>query len=632
MAKSRSKLAEAFVEIRTDDAPFRAGLSRVRKEVSATSGLMKTFAAGGSTILKGFVGGLGIGAAFAVWEKLGDGIRYAIAQATEGEKSKAKLRSTLASLGLEVESNFGKFEDFGELLKSQANVDDDVTRSLVTLALNLGVNKDQVEQLVAAAVGLAEVTGDDVTSSLDSLTKAVNGNFKALDKGLPTVRNAVTAEQKLAEISRLAQQGLRQKRDATQTLSGATEGLSRAYDDLAESVGESLTPSLITATNYAATLFRIFTTGTLESRVAFLELQKTLLKWQNPIGLDPKVQQQIQALDAEINRLTNDAIKGNDKATGTQLQLQKAVKETNKAYSDAADIVRKAQEAALEQAAVGIAATQAQTKAKDDAATKDKQRAAQAANAPTAAADGHSSTTKPPTAPAAKRPFNSRFGPIGGDKQPPAPHDDTEEDRVRGGRNRGMNRFGRGAAGAIAAQKNREEEERRRTPPDPSKMTGEQLRDRYQRVKDELAQMPGNHPAGPTQNAPGALGRQQTARRERLEQELLNLSNYIRGEGSPTAAKEQEYQKRKRRELEDMPDDPRNSARRGDMLNSLDRRAKAMQPKIDAERERSGVRKGDGPAGATTRPSKITFNSEQKLIDVLTRLDTKIAALNGGLA
>jgi hypothetical protein len=254
-----TKIAGAFVEISTRQQKLDRELGQAKGKVTrflgetkaAAGGVGKSIAGAFSSIGGGLLGGLGLGAGFAAFTGIKAGLEGVLDAAIADEKSQEKLRATLRSTGNEVENNAQRINDFADGLRDVANVDDDVTRSLVSLGLNLGIGADKIDDVVAASLGLAEATGGDATDAMEKLIKANQGNWTALQKQLPLLKEMKSQEERLAYVQKIAQQGMEQRRESLKTLGGSTQQLKLATGELAESVGGLLAPAFTSAAQAA---------------------------------------------------------------------------------------------------------------------------------------------------------------------------------------------------------------------------------------------------------------------------------------------------------------------------------------------------------------------------------------------
>jgi hypothetical protein len=319
---AKAKLAEAYVELRAEgEARINSAFNRVRADS------MKTHAA--LMQVKNTARGvfLGIAGAFGVHLGLSELIGFfkdSISKAAELEHAQIKLRASLRATGNEVGHNSAQLFELAKTLEDTTHVSEESALALLSLGINLGIGIDQVGEMTKAAIGLAEATGTDATTAMETLTKATQGNFRALEKQFPAIKRAQTAEEKLALVQKMANQGLQEREALTHSLTGSIEAMNQSLDDMEKSIGGTLAPTAIT-------FFRMFTAHTVESRVAALQLEQTLYAVAQAmivaasagVAWSPKIADQIADLDKQIDKATKDAIAADNKANaGAQMRVK----------------------------------------------------------------------------------------------------------------------------------------------------------------------------------------------------------------------------------------------------------------------------------------------------------------------
>jgi hypothetical protein len=260
-----SRIAQAFVDISARQTKLDADLNSARGKVERFASTTRNKMSGvGSTIGKIFSGvatGAGIGAGLGLFTSFASALSGIVGATLEEESSQNKLRATLRAVGAEVDGNAARINKLADALRDTANVDDHATRGLASLALNLGVGADKVDAYVKAAIGLAEATGIDATEAMEKLIKASQGSYMALQKQLPLLKGMATNEEKLAYISKLANQGLQERSASLNTASGSITQMKLATGELAEAMGAALAPAIIEAAHEATLLVKALTTG-----------------------------------------------------------------------------------------------------------------------------------------------------------------------------------------------------------------------------------------------------------------------------------------------------------------------------------------------------------------------------------
>jgi hypothetical protein len=360
MARAK-KIADAYVEISARqqrlDADLNSARGKLSRFVTHHRGLFKEMFAG---IGKGLLAGAGIAGGIAAFTSLEAAIHHVVGAALEAEASEIKLAATLRSTGNEVHDNVETFNHLADQLRDTASVDRETTRSLVALALNLGITADKAGTFVRAAIGLAEATGGDATSAMEALAKAANGSFRALEKQFPALKKLKTEEEKLDAVQVMAERGLAQRVAQLDGAKGSLDQLKLSTHELAESLGGHLMPAMTSTAQAASFYFKTITEGTFENNVTVAAGEQAILKyyraWLMVFGLrDAGLGKAIKEIDDQIDKATQERIEADNRLAKIQKQTlsgmdqqnskAKALKETLLSLSGATDIWRKAQEA-----------------------------------------------------------------------------------------------------------------------------------------------------------------------------------------------------------------------------------------------------------------------------------------------
>lgn len=178
--------------------------------------------------------------------------------ANESEASLQKLNVSMRTAGDYSEKSLKSFQDFAKVTQAQTGIDDDLIIKNIALAKSFGFTNEEAIKVNKAAVELSAVTGQDLTSSIETLNAAYSGNIKGLSKMFPELRK-FTDEQLAAGAateffnSRFAGTA----ESLSNTFAGALQKSSVAFSDLKETIGGFITsnPQVITAIKTQSTLF-----------------------------------------------------------------------------------------------------------------------------------------------------------------------------------------------------------------------------------------------------------------------------------------------------------------------------------------------------------------------------------------
>jgi len=133
-------------------------------------------------------------------------------------------------------------QSFADSMEVTTGADADVILAMMRQAKQMGINEDKLEGLVSSAIGLSEVLQVDLESAFQKVLHASEGNLEVFNKLIPGIRELESEEAKLAKISEVAAEGLKQKQNALSTLTGVSEQAGHSFGTLKESIGEILAP------------------------------------------------------------------------------------------------------------------------------------------------------------------------------------------------------------------------------------------------------------------------------------------------------------------------------------------------------------------------------------------------------
>lgn len=323
-----SKIAEAFAEIRTDTTKFDRGMREVRNSAVRTQAVLGGLKTAALSIL-GFAG-----VSFGV-SSIVNYLKAASRASAEAERSTIKFNTALSESGVVSKEQADAINESVTALKEQFDISKGTIRSTMTLGLNMGVTSDQIVAATRAAIGLSEVTGSDLESSMMLVTKAIYGNWTAIGKMIPAIKALKSDEEKLAFLEKISARGQEQRIKSQESLAGASERLSFAYEGLKKSTGDYLNQSapIINYTKFLTLYLRALTSGTVENKLAWTELtsvyataQKTFYEMIGNAQAAAAVQVRVNSINVALLNLGIQALIGGQLAANKQAAALKNLK------------------------------------------------------------------------------------------------------------------------------------------------------------------------------------------------------------------------------------------------------------------------------------------------------------------
>ena len=177
------------------------------------------------------------------------GLAVALGDATKAAMEDAAAQDQLAGVlersGLATEDQIAMNEMWiSSLSRATATADDDLRPALATLVQSTG-SLEYSQELLSQALDISASTGADLSTTVDALSKAYNGNMKglkALDASLiPMIADGASFED---VMSTLAATTGGAATDAANTAAGQMKNLSIQLGEAKESIGAALLPAV----------------------------------------------------------------------------------------------------------------------------------------------------------------------------------------------------------------------------------------------------------------------------------------------------------------------------------------------------------------------------------------------------
>jgi hypothetical protein len=218
-----------------DLSEVNAGAASASKAASAAiAGMSK--AAISATVAIAAIGAAAIATLFAVVKLHKTSAPLYDAQMEALRKLDSALRLRGASAGSSAMAGMAKN------LEKLTGVSDNVTLALMHQAAGMGFATGAIDDAAKAAIGLSHAMGTDAASAMADLKSALEGNFDAFHAMNPQIQYMWSNQQKLAAVIAIANQGLSDQANDTQTVAGSARRANSAWQSLMETIGKILAP------------------------------------------------------------------------------------------------------------------------------------------------------------------------------------------------------------------------------------------------------------------------------------------------------------------------------------------------------------------------------------------------------
>jgi hypothetical protein len=224
--------------------------SKMQQDLGGLEKSFGSFAKLGASIAAGF-------AALKIGQFLSEGIRDAI----EAEKSLAKLANQLKVTGEFSEAAVREFDEFAGAVERATNVSAEAVLEQTALAKSFGLTNEESKNLVRAATQLSAVTGDSLSTSVDTLLKSYQGQSRQLSLVIGETANLTKEQLRNGDAIDLINAKYGGTAEAAlNTFGGALTALERSFGDIAKEIGTNIiqSQSLITTIKQLENVFSTF--------------------------------------------------------------------------------------------------------------------------------------------------------------------------------------------------------------------------------------------------------------------------------------------------------------------------------------------------------------------------------------
>jgi len=224
-------MADVFFEVSADFSQAVKEINGFSKQAaSSAKNIESSFSAVGTAITAAFAG-IAIGGVTKVFKEI-------VSAGLEAEKSQKKLTAALRLTGEASAENVRAFKEYADALSVQIGVDDDAIISQVAFLKSLGATNEQAKTVIATAADLSAAFGQDLSTSVEQLSKTYQGSAGTLARLIPGINNltkAQLASGAAVELVRKQFEGLSGQN--VQGVAGALNVLSISFNNFLKQAG-----------------------------------------------------------------------------------------------------------------------------------------------------------------------------------------------------------------------------------------------------------------------------------------------------------------------------------------------------------------------------------------------------------
>lgn len=173
-------------------------------------------------------------------------MKSSVVAAAEQEKADTLLAQSLRNVGAEAQSAMVRLKAYASQVQSATIYGDEQVQQLMSLALNLGVTSDKIEEATKTAIGLTSIMGGKL--GLEESTKytalALQGEFMMLRRYIPELRQTTDVTEQLAIVQAKGAEGFKLAKEEARKGLGPLIQMKLAIGDVKEKIGAALLPTV----------------------------------------------------------------------------------------------------------------------------------------------------------------------------------------------------------------------------------------------------------------------------------------------------------------------------------------------------------------------------------------------------
>ncbi len=171
-----------------------------------------------------------------------DFLKDSVAEAMESEEAEASLAAALQATGRARDGMLPGLLKYAEQIQKNTTYEDDETKSALALMAQLtNLDEKGLKQAMNGAVGLAAVMKMDLQGATRAVAQGYEGNFIALGRLIPEIRNAKTESEKHAAMEKALAEMYGQAEAKARTFAGGLKQLGNMWGEVEETAGGAIT-------------------------------------------------------------------------------------------------------------------------------------------------------------------------------------------------------------------------------------------------------------------------------------------------------------------------------------------------------------------------------------------------------
>lgn len=176
-----------------------------------------------------------------LWRGLSGPVEKAVEAFAAGEKADMLLSNSLKAMGQSSQGAFDDLKNLSKEMQRNSSISDETVLSMASVAKSMGLSNEQTKKVIKSSADMAAVMGTDVNTAFNELIGQYSGVTGRGAKYVTGLKDLNEAQLKAgAGIELVAKQFAGFAEAEGKTLGGAITQSKNAFDDLLETIGETI--------------------------------------------------------------------------------------------------------------------------------------------------------------------------------------------------------------------------------------------------------------------------------------------------------------------------------------------------------------------------------------------------------
>ena len=219
-----------------------ANVARLQTDLNKGLGEINKFQNNATSIFKSAAGAM---AGYFTFSGVVSAIQSVTEAAAKQDKAIRELKVTLQSQGYQVQELLGVYQAWADQIRENTAYDDEAALAAMKFLTIMGIAPAKMKEATQAALDYATVTGTDLETAARDVGAAMNGQYRALGKLIPELKNLEGAAKNADNVLKIIEKRLGPQAQAeAESYGGQVNRLKNEFDELKKEIGQGLVPVL----------------------------------------------------------------------------------------------------------------------------------------------------------------------------------------------------------------------------------------------------------------------------------------------------------------------------------------------------------------------------------------------------